>query len=197
MQDTGVLVASASMSIRQVLVDMVRGEPGFRLVGEASNVVEARALARQLEPEAVLVDFHLPHTIGLDSVRLSRMSGLDTAMAIAEERGGTRVVLLTNLDAAIFRGKGVVSGIARRLLTEIGGIKRALTLRELCVEVPQAVAAPVFADVEWPARALSRRRAATQVLRGVGLVVGAAIVLVPTVTLLALMAGAVLLAITQ
>ena len=39
MQDTAVLVASGNLSIRQVLADMVRGEPGFRLVGEAGSEV--------------------------------------------------------------------------------------------------------------------------------------------------------------
>ena len=194
--DTRVLVASAHPPVRRLLMDMVEGEPGFCVVGEASSEVEARALARHLAPEAALVDFHLPHAIGLESVRLSRMSGLDAAMAIADESQGTRVVLLTNLDAAIFRGKGLVRGIARRLLTEIGGIRRALTLRELYLEEPQA-ASPVFAHVEVTEARTGGRRAASRALRGTALVAAGVVVLFPVISLVALLIGAIALAITQ
>ncbi len=196
MQNTGVLVASAHAPIRQLLADIVRAEPGFAIVGEAGNEIEARALARQLKPEAVLVDFHLPHSMGLDSVRLSRMSGLDTAMSIMDELKDTRVILLTNLDTAIFRGKSLVRGIARRLLTEIGGIKKALTLRELCFEGPQA-AAPVFVHVEVREReSVATRRTALRLLRGAAITLAGAFVLSNVVGLVVFFIGAIVIAIT-
>lgn len=196
MQNTRVLVASAHAPIRQLLTTIVRAEPGFSVVGEAGSAIEATAMARRLAPEAVLVDFHLPHALGLDSVRLSRMSGLDTAMAIVDELRDTRVILLTNLDAAIFRGKSLVRGIARRLLTEIGGIKKALTLRELCFETPQATA-PVFVHVEVRERgSVVKGTTALRILRGAAVTLAGVFVLSHVVGLLFLFIGAIVLAVT-
>lgn len=197
MQNTRVLVASAHAPVRRLLTDIVEGEPGFVVVGEAGNEIEATALARRLEPEAVLVDFHLPHAIGLESVRLSRMSGLDTAMAIIDELRGARVILLTNLDAAVFRGKGLVRGIAKRLSAEIGGITRLLTLRELCLELPRT-GAPVFAHFEVAERQPAlRRRRPQRLLRNALLTLAGAFVLSHVAYLVILLVGFLLIAITQ
>lgn len=196
MQNTRVLVASAHAPVRRLLTDVVMEEPGFAVVGEAGSEIEAGALARQLEPEAVLVDFHLPHAIDLQSVRLSRMSGLDTAMAIIDELRDARVILLTNLDDAVFQGKGLVRGITKRLSAEIGGIKRSLTLRELCLEVPQT-GALVFAHVEVAERQLAlRRRRPQRVLRNMFLTLAGVFVLSHIAYLVIFLVGILLIAIT-
>ncbi len=197
MQDRRVLVASAHAPVRRLLTDVVKDEPGFTVVGEAGSEIEATALARRLEPEAVLVDFHLPHAIDLESVRLSRVSGLDTAMAIIDESRDARVILLTNLDDVILHGKGLIRGIARRMLVEIGGIKRAFTLRELCLEGPQT-GALVYAHFEVAKRqpALGRSRA-QRVLRNALLTLAGAFVLSHVAYLMIFLIGILLIAIAQ
>ncbi|TET12688.1 MAG: response regulator [Dehalococcoidia bacterium] len=197
MQNRRVLIASAHAPVRRLLTDVVRDEPGFTVVGEAGSEIEATALARRLEPEAVLVDFHLPHAIDLESVRLSRVSGLDTAMAIIDESRDARVILLTNLDDVILHGKVLIRGIARRMLVEIGGIKKAFTLRELCLEVPQA-GALVYAHFEVTKRqpALGRSRA-QRVLRNALLTLAGAFVLSHVAYLVIFLIGILLIAIAQ
>lgn len=166
MQDTRVLVASEHAPVRRLLTELVRGEPGVAVAGEAGNHIEATALARQLEPDIMLLDFHLPYIIGLDSVRLSRISGLDAALAVIDEVPSVRVVLLTNLDTAIYRGKGFGRGITKHLSTQRGGVLTPFALRDLCLEVIQA-GVPVFANIELIERApVVRRRRAQQVFYG-------------------------------
>ncbi|MEE8174213.1 MAG: hypothetical protein V3T71_02700 [Dehalococcoidia bacterium] len=166
MQDTRVLVASEHAPVRRLLTELVRGEPGVAVAGEAGNHIEATALARQLEPDVMLLDFHLPYIIGLDSVRLSRISGLDAALAVIDEVPSVRVVLLTNLDAAVYRGKGIGRSITKHLSTQRGGVLTPFALRELCLEVIQ-VGAPIFANIELIERApVVRRRRAQQVFYG-------------------------------
>lgn len=162
MQNIRVLVASEFAPVRRLMTELVRGEPGVAVAGEAGNYAEVTALAKQLRPDIVLLDFHLPYVIGFDSVRLSRISGLDAALAIVEEVPKAQVVLLANLDATVYRAQG----ITKRLSTERGGIKTSLTLREVCFEVVQA-SVPVFANLELRERApVVKRRRALQVFYG-------------------------------
>jgi DNA-binding NarL/FixJ family response regulator len=60
---------------------------GFDVVAEAGDGVSGLALARQLEPDLVLLDVHL-----------GDMSGLDVAERLAEERPETAVVLVSNRE---------------------------------------------------------------------------------------------------
>jgi DNA-binding NarL/FixJ family response regulator len=60
---------------------------GFEVVGEASDGLEALELARQLHPDLVLMDIHMP-----------RLNGLDATRVMSAELTGTRVVMLTVSD---------------------------------------------------------------------------------------------------
>lgn len=147
MQNTRVLVASGYSQIRQLLSDMVRDEPGAAVAAEAASHVEAITLAKQLQPDIVLMDFNLPFQTGFDSVRLSRISGLDTAQTIVEETPNSRVVLLNNLEEIHYRKNGHASSTSTHLSTHRNGTKTSFTLKEL--RYGEMVAgAPVFANVE-------------------------------------------------
>jgi DNA-binding NarL/FixJ family response regulator len=81
------LVVDDHDTLRQALVGLLR-QAGFDVVGEASDGVDAVALAKQLEPEVVLMDLRLPVLGGLDATRLIK----DTCPA-------TQVVLLTAFES--------------------------------------------------------------------------------------------------
>ncbi|MDO8472813.1 MAG: hypothetical protein Q7T05_03245, partial [Dehalococcoidia bacterium] len=78
-----VVVASEHPEFRQMLAGVAEREAGVVVVGQADNAVKALELARRLRPEVAIVDRDLPYIAGVDSVRLSRMSGLDTAVDIS------------------------------------------------------------------------------------------------------------------
>ena len=89
------------MTIRVLLVDdhaLFRGgirmllsrQPQFEVVGEAPDGLEGVKRARQLLPDIVLLDLHMPGVSGLEAVKV-----------LSEELPGTRVVMLTvSEDAA-------------------------------------------------------------------------------------------------
>jgi CheY-like chemotaxis protein len=158
-----------------MLRKIVRDEPGAAVAGEAKSGAEATTLARELRPDVALLDFHLPRAIGLDSVRLSRINGLDAAQTINAEVPGTRVVLLTDLDTDVVPRKGTGrKGIATSLSTGSNRSQASPTLRELCYEVAQP-SPLVFANIRAGARKrVSKRTSMATLLSGMLLsVVGA------------------------
>lgn len=65
--------------IRHVLAS---GEPGFAVVGEASNGKEALALAASLNPDVVVLDLSMPEMSGLEAAAKLREAAPRTAILI-------------------------------------------------------------------------------------------------------------------
>lgn len=80
-QPTKVLVAEDEALIRQDLVELLNDE-GFDVIGQASNGEEAIDLARELNPDLVVMDIKMP-----------KVDGITAAETIAEERIAPIVML--------------------------------------------------------------------------------------------------------
>ncbi len=64
-----VLVVDDSPIIRQILVNMLQGEPGFQVVGQAQDGEEAVRLAARLRPDVITMDIRMPRMDGLQATR--------------------------------------------------------------------------------------------------------------------------------
>lgn len=64
-----VLVVEDSAVVREFLVHVLGSDPEIRIVGSASNGEEAIEAARQLRPDVITMDIHMPRMGGLEATR--------------------------------------------------------------------------------------------------------------------------------
>jgi two-component system nitrate/nitrite response regulator NarL len=64
-----ILIADDHPIFRDGLRKLLDSEPGLRVVGQASDGEEAVKLARQLEPDILLLDLAMPRVTGLEALR--------------------------------------------------------------------------------------------------------------------------------
>ena len=93
-----VLVVDDHAMLREALVDLLV-HAGFEVAGEAADGADAVALAKQLEPDVVLMDLRMPVLGGLDATRLIR----DACPA-------TQVVLLTAFESPALQQQAEEAG---------------------------------------------------------------------------------------
>jgi NarL family two-component system response regulator LiaR len=63
-----VVVADDHAVVREGLRGLIGSEPGMEVVGEASNGNEAISMARELQPDVILLDLVMPHKTGLEAI---------------------------------------------------------------------------------------------------------------------------------
>ena len=85
-----VLIVDDHASFRSIARMLLAGA-GLDVVGEAADGAQAIAAARDLRPDCVLLDVHLPD-----------MDGFEVALALASEENGPAVVLTSTRDVRDF-----------------------------------------------------------------------------------------------
>jgi DNA-binding NarL/FixJ family response regulator len=105
-QPIRVLVADDHALVRAGLVSLLDSQPGFAVVGQAENGLQAVALARELVPDVVLMDIRMPV-----------MDGLEATGRIVTE-SPCRVVILTTYDLDEYVYAGLKAGASGFLLKD-------------------------------------------------------------------------------
>ena len=90
-----ILIADDHPVVREGLIAMIRREPDFMVVGEATNGLEAVNKAKELKPDVILMDLRMPEMDGVEAIR---------QVSMAEPN--TKFIILTTYsdDEYIFRG---------------------------------------------------------------------------------------------
>jgi DNA-binding NarL/FixJ family response regulator len=118
--ETRVLIVDDQALFRQGLTSLLNCQPDFTVVGEAGSVSEAIAMARDLEPDLVLMDFSLPDGTGLDATE-----------AILAHKPGTEIVFLTVHEDSEDLFAGIRAGARGYLLKNVRVEKLLSYLRGL------------------------------------------------------------------
>lgn len=63
-----VLVADDSELFRQLLTEVVASDPGFEVIAAVSNGNDAAALTRELRPDVITMDLHMPDADGFSGI---------------------------------------------------------------------------------------------------------------------------------
>ena len=79
-QPVRILLADDHPIFRDGLRRLLEADPGFRVVGEASDGAEAVTMARKLKPDLLLLDLAMPSHPGLEAVR--ELGSSDTPIRI-------------------------------------------------------------------------------------------------------------------
>ena len=120
------LVVDDHDMLRDALVELLV-QAGFDVVGQAADGADAVALAKELEPDVVLMDLRMPVLGGLDATRL-----------IKHATPATQVVLLTAFESPALQQqaeeagcfaylvKGTPPGTLRLVLHQAVATRRAL-----------------------------------------------------------------------
>lgn len=125
--------------VRDGLRGMLRGDPGFEVVGEAADGAEAVDVVRAVDPDVVLMDLRMPGVDGVTAIGRLRALGLrarvlvlttydtDSDVLPAIEAGATGYLLKDAPRDELFRavraaaaGEAVLSpSVATRLLGQV------------------------------------------------------------------------------
>lgn len=87
-----ILVVDDHAIVRRGLVDMLKGEPGFEVVGEGADGAAAVDLFHQLEPDVLITDLDMPRMDGLEVTRRIRATFPDARILVLTVHGGEDAV---------------------------------------------------------------------------------------------------------
>jgi DNA-binding NarL/FixJ family response regulator len=116
-----VLVADDHAIVRSGIRHVLEGEPGFSVVGEASNGAEAIALAAELLPDVAVLDISMPG-----------VSGLQAARELLRECPDTRVLILSMHDNTEYVLESLKAGVHGYLLKDSAAAELGAAVRAVC-----------------------------------------------------------------
>ncbi len=151
-QSIKIMVVDDHTLFRVGLVRLLKNQPDFKVVGEASTVAEAVKLTSELHPDLILMDFRLPDGDGLEatqlihtfvpSIKIVFLTIYESdELLFAAIRSGAKGYLLKNIPVShlVEMLRGVVRGEAAISLAMAARILEEFARREWLNDDGQAV----------------------------------------------------------
>jgi DNA-binding NarL/FixJ family response regulator len=115
-----ILLADDHKIMRDGLRAILEGQKEFNIVGEASDGFETIKLAKQLNPDIILMDIHMP-----------LLNGIDAARKILLDSPEIRIVILSMHATKEHIFQALKAGAKGYLLKETSGIEVVEAIREV------------------------------------------------------------------
>ena len=100
-----VLLAEDHALVREGIKSLLRRDPNIEVVGEVDSGEAAAALARQTEPDLVIMDVLMPG-----------MNGIEAARQVIQENAGVKVLALSMYDNKSYISRMFEAGVAGYVL---------------------------------------------------------------------------------
>jgi two-component system, NarL family, response regulator NreC len=94
-----IIIADDQHSFRQEVKDWLENEPGFEVVGEARDGIEAVEVTENIKPDILISDLKMP-----------RLDGIGVTKRINDLSPGTRVIILSMYGEKIYVDAGLKAG---------------------------------------------------------------------------------------
>ena len=119
-QTTRILLADDHAILRSGLRAILSLEPDLEVVGEARDGIEAIKLTKELMPDLVLLDIHMP-----------RMNGLTALGALREQTPDVKVLVLTSMEEEEYMFRVIEAGGAGYVLKRAADEELISAIREV------------------------------------------------------------------
>ncbi|HYF62884.1 MAG TPA: response regulator transcription factor [Herpetosiphonaceae bacterium] len=115
-----VLIAEDQTLMRQGLTTILELEPGFSVVGEAANGLQAIERAAELRPDVILMDVQMPE-----------LDGVAATAAITAAWPASKVIILTTFDYDEYVFSGIKAGAMGYLLKDTPATELLAAIRRI------------------------------------------------------------------
>ena len=113
-----ILLVDDQQLIRMGFRMVLEADPGFAVVGEASNGAEAIEAVRELSPDVVLID-----------VRMPRLDGIAATTQIVQQHPASRIIVLTTFDLDEYAFGALAAGASGFLLKDVQATELTAAIR--------------------------------------------------------------------
>ena len=131
-----IVLADDHQVVRLGLRTLLESEPGFEVIGEAGDGLEAVQMAERCSPEVVILDLQMP-----------RLNGIEAARQIQARSPQIRVVILSVFDSEAYVVEALSAGASAYVLKQS-------TTEDLVVAVREALAGKRYLSPSLSERAI-------------------------------------------